>query len=227
MARIARRALRRRDVPIFSLASPWSKISNSEGLCPLRLFEPRYVELARRIEPPNGEALFGYTEVSERKRAGRGMLLQCVGPFKWEGPRSDGPVSIVAKKLQPFRILGLRQSQHEHDLGSAETGGSGSTSSPPRLKLAYVQMLDDKDMARDLGRGRGSQHATSILGSTYIQKEGGVGYASYHFEEGGEAYISYENPLCAVFPNLDDGSRPPARKYFTCPMYDEDLVSQL
>ena len=47
-----------------------------------------------------------------------------------------------------------------------------------------------------------------------------IGAASYHFEDGvgeGQCYISYESAPARW--KLDDGSRPPARKYFESPMY--------
>lgn len=39
---------------------------------PLNFFEPRYVELARRIAPPKGDGKFGYTPVVQRRKGGRG-----------------------------------------------------------------------------------------------------------------------------------------------------------
>jgi len=91
----------------------------------------------------------------------------------------------------------------------------------PPLSLAHVQLLVDADLARvpaerlcggtgDLGQG-----STTIFGQVYAHN-GGSGVASYHFDEAG-AYISYENALSSVFPALDDGTRPPARKFFENP----------
>ena len=58
----------------------------------------------------------------------------------------------------------------------------------------------------------------TIVGQAYMQG-GGLGVASYHFPQIDQAYISYE----AAPPewSLDDGSRPPQRKPFDNPRYDE------
>lgn len=42
---------------------------------PLNFFEPRYVELARRIAPPKGDGKFGYTPVVQRRKGGRGWSI--------------------------------------------------------------------------------------------------------------------------------------------------------
>lgn len=58
---------------------------------------------------------------------------------------------------------------------------------------------------------------TDIWGEVFIQKEG-LGYASYHFERGGEAYISYAKTKPGWVH--DDGSKYPKKKYFTETSYD-------
>jgi hypothetical protein len=75
-------------------------------------------------------------------------------------------------------------------------------------------------------------HGNSLWGNTFCQGFC-VGLASYHFlatagsNEGGDealnhkAYISYENPLTAMWPNLDDGSPIPARVPFRDIEWDE------
>lgn len=64
-----------------------------------------------------------------------------------------------------------------------------------------------------------AEEIDTIFGSVYIQGST-KGLASYHFISIEESYVSYENTLCAMWPNLDDGSRPPARKPFTNCSYD-------
>ena len=54
-----------------------------------------------------------------------------------------------------------------------------------------------------------------LAGAVFVQGQM-PGLASYHFDSSGEgAHISYASPLCAHWPALDDGSRPPAEKPFT------------
>mmetsp|Transcript_51752 Transcript_51752/g.123162 ORF Transcript_51752/g.123162 Transcript_51752/m.123162 type:complete len:322 (-) Transcript_51752:75-1040(-) len=236
MARIARRWLRLKEVPIFSLPSPWTRISDAQGECPFILFDARYVEMARRIEPPQGKSQFGYTQAAQRCVGGTGMLLRA-GPLEWQGPREKGPVNLVATQQQPFRILSLRKD----DI-------AGMEGAPP-LTIAHVQLLHIKDIQRDIGKtpsvpphltvtnnmqllherkgklptegARPTGSNASIFGHTYVQW-GEVGFASYHFEKNGEAYISYESPFCNGFPSLDDGSPLPQRKWFTQPTFDEE-----
>ena len=57
-------------------------------------------------------------------------------------------------------------------------------------------------------------------GQVYVQTGGGLGFASYHFHHPGECYISYERANNNTFPKLDDGSQPPAKKYFEEVVYD-------
>jgi hypothetical protein len=79
-------------------------------------------------------------------------------------------------------------------------------------------------MYRRLGaaiRSRPTYHQDSLWGNTFCQKSK-VGLASYHFlsnEDG--AYISYEHPLCAQWPPLDDGSPVPSQVYFKNVALDE------
>lgn len=71
-------------------------------------------------------------------------------------------------------------------------------------------------------------HMDTLWGNTFVQGMR-VGLASYHFmlaasqdaERGEQAYISYENPDCAQWPPLDDGSPVPARVPFTDVHWDE------
>lgn len=51
-----------------------------------------------------------------------------------------------------------------------------------------------------------------IIGQIFVQRSS-VGLASFHFTRE-ECYISYESKDAVRFPSLDDGSRPPARKFF-------------
>jgi len=63
-----------------------------------------------------------------------------------------------------------------------------------------------------------SKEIISIWGEAYYQGVGSFGIASYHFEEDGQAYISYEK----AHWKLDDGQPPPNKKYFETARYDED-----
>ena len=62
---------------------------------------------------------------------------------------------------------------------------------------------------------------TTIIDGVYIQGEE-EGLASYHFPSIESSYISYESPNCSMWPTLEDGSRPPPRKYFINPSYNEE-----
>ena len=59
---------------------------------------------------------------------------------------------------------------------------------------------------------------SSIWGQTYLQG-GDLGIASYHFDSPSSCYISYLNAPSAWV--LDDGSKPPKKKYFVNVAYDE------
>merc|ERR1712087_60766 len=59
-----------------------------------------------------------------------------------------------------------------------------------------------------------------LHGSTFLQ-EHIEGVAAYHFQEDGSAFISYESPLCAHWPHLEDGSSPPPRKEFIETSFDQ------
>lgn len=70
-------------------------------------------------------------------------------------------------------------------------------------------------------RTRPTYHEDSLWGNTFCQALK-VGLASYHFlspQDG--AYISYENPLCARWPSLDDGTPVPSQVYFRNMSFDE------
>ena len=58
---------------------------------------------------------------------------------------------------------------------------------------------------------------TTIFGSVYVQG-GGLGVASYHFQDPDDCYISYENAPSSW--KLDNGESPPAAKPFDSPSWD-------
>lgn len=202
MARIARRSLRLRNLPLFSLEESWDLVS-SHGKLPLRLFEPRYVELARRIEPPSGTAQFGYVAACDRQKAGKGVLVEGKN-IKWMGPKSKGPLVVVACEKQAFRILSLGK----------EEVGSGRP-----LYTANVQLIVERDMQRLESSDCAPSASDTIFGKVYVQ-QGTVGFASYHFDNDEGPYVSYDSDMCKIFPSLDDGSRPPLKKPFKDPKYN-------
>ncbi|CAJ1346665.1 unnamed protein product [Effrenium voratum] len=202
MARIARRCLRVKDLPLFSLQHSFRELAEYSGELALNLFEPRYVELARRIAPP-GPSQFGYAQVLQHKAGGRGMLVGASN-FNWHDPK-EGPVVLTARGLQRFRILSVQSEEVE--------GGDP-------LYLAHVQLLSDRDLSR-MCRLRKRPGAADMVGQVYIQDGGGLGSASYHFEPQG-SYISYESALSTAFSPLDDGSQPPATKAFENTSFDKD-----
>lgn len=131
MARIARRSLRITSLPLFSLGEPWRSVANKQGELALRLFEPRYLELARRVLPPAGNGDFGYSE-GYPPRVGDSGVLARIGNLKWSLDLSE--VHIVASCLRRFRVLGVREEQVE--------------GSQPPLYVGHVQLLEDRDVAR-------------------------------------------------------------------------------
>uniref|UniRef100_A0A7S2HRU7 RING-type domain-containing protein n=1 Tax=Zooxanthella nutricula TaxID=1333877 RepID=A0A7S2HRU7_9DINO len=67
------------------------------------------------------------------------------------------------------------------------------------------------------GEALASPEVSTIFGSVYVQS-GGLGKASYHFDDADDCYISY-----ASAPEewrLDDGAAPPKRKPFARPTWD-------
>jgi len=203
MARIARRALRIKELPLFSLRQPFPEIGQPSGELALNMFEDRYVELVRRLESGKSPH-FGYTAISQRRVRGRGVLLNGRG-FRWVGSRKSGPVVLQARALDRFRILSIR----------SEVVKEGSDP----LYIATVQTFADRDLSRMQTGGREHPALDTIWGQVYVQAGGGLGFASYHFHPG-ECYISYERANDNTFPKLDDGSQPPAKKYFEEVAYD-------
>lgn len=157
MARIARRSLRIKRLPLFSLGEPWQYACDQEGYVSLRLFEPRYVELARRVLPNNGDGSFGYSETYPPKVGGSGVLAR-VEQFRWEpeGPPSKAAVAggnagghtalIHAAASRRFRILSHRE--EEVVVGK------------PPLYVAHVQLIEDRDVARPWRRPSSAVSAT-------------------------------------------------------------------
>jgi len=144
MARIARRSLRIRELPLFSLGKPWQSVSDS-GRLDLRLFEPRYMELGRRVLPPNGDGKFGYSDEYPPRAGGSGMLAQTEG-FRWtsSGKPIDSDVQLSSDEADSvllsasaatrFRILAVRAQE--------------VASEKPPLYVAHVQLLEDRDTLR-------------------------------------------------------------------------------
>ena len=207
MARLARRSLRIKDLPLFSLQQSFRDLADTAELpeLPLNFFEPRYVELARRIAPPKGDGKFGYTPVVQRRKGGRGMLV-AARDFRWKGSTGQGPVVLFARGLQRFRILAVRSEVMEQG---------------DPLYTANVQLLSDRDLSRMRMTKSSEIGASTIYGNVYVQDGGGLGFASYHFHPEG-SFISYESALSKTFSPLDDGTAPPARKEFQDAFYDED-----
>ena len=79
-----------------------------------------------------------------------------------------------------------------------------------------VSVYNTVDMAS--GSALETPSRATIFGESYLQ-HGDKGVASYHFLAPDDCYISYERAPAAWV--LDDGSRPPARKAFANPRYDE------
>ena len=69
-------------------------------------------------------------------------------------------------------------------------------------------------------QSRPTYKGDTLWGNTFCQGLK-VGLASYHFVSASEAYISYEHPLCAQWPPLDDGTPVPARVLFRNVVFDE------
>lgn len=159
MARIARRNLRIQSLPLFSLGKPWQSVCDSGGALALRLFEPRYVELARRVFPPEGEGKFGYAEAYPPRPGASGVLAQ-VEEFKWSGGAALGAVLgaedakaalCTARGARRFRILSVKEEEVD------------GPSKPP-LYVAHVQLLEDRDTARGPGREAWSYWTRSVPG---------------------------------------------------------------
>lgn len=152
MARIARRGLRIKALPLFSLGEPWQSVCDATGTLGLRLFEPRYVELARRVLPPKGDGKFGYAEAYPPREGGAGILAQ-VENYRWDsggsggsGERQGGWQSaeapgevayLSAIAARRFRILKVRPQE--------------VAPSKAPLFVAHVQLLEDRDSARGAG----------------------------------------------------------------------------
>lgn len=133
MARIARRALRIRDLPLFSLGEPFQSVADADGMLGLRFFEPRYVEMARRILPPTGQGSnFGYSE-SYPPRPGSSGMLASIDEFSWQDT-AESQVVLMAKGMRRFRVLSLRAEE--------------ICKRQAPLYVAHVQLLEERDVAR-------------------------------------------------------------------------------
>ncbi|CAE7885821.1 unnamed protein product, partial [Symbiodinium microadriaticum] len=188
------------ELPLFSLRQPFPEIGQPSGELALNMFEDRYVELVRRLESGKSPH-FGYTAVSHRRVRGRGVLLDGRG-FRWVGSRKSGPVVLQVFGYSPSVAKWSRQ-----------------TFVGVRC-IATVQTFADRDLSRMHTGGREHPALETIWGQVYVQTGGGLGFASYHFHHPGECYISYERANNNTFPKLDDGSQPPAKKYFEEVVYD-------
>lgn len=140
MARIARRSLRIQALPLFSLGKPWQSVCDAGGILALRLFEPRYVELARRVFPPTGPGKFGYAEVYPPRPGGAGVLAQ-VEEFRWSttgaaagGNGTSQAALLSARGARRFRILAVSEEE--------------VVPTKPPLYVAHVQLLEDRDTSR-------------------------------------------------------------------------------
>lgn len=204
------------QIPLFSLPQPWSLVADSRGDLPLRFYEPRYVELARRIEPPAGNALFGYAERGDPPEPGDSGVLVNGRQFRWLGPTSRGPIGVTANTDgRRFRVLSVRAEKAEGD--------------QPPLYVGHVQLLEQQDVARLPGRRAFPAAApSSPLSESFVQL-GVWGFGSYHLGpsspgilggDGAGSFISFESALCAALQKLDDGSPLPERKMFEDTRYD-------
>uniref|UniRef100_A0A7S0Q294 RING-type domain-containing protein n=1 Tax=Coccolithus braarudii TaxID=221442 RepID=A0A7S0Q294_9EUKA len=94
------------------------------------------------------------------------------------------------------------------------TGGYGNCP-VCRQFVGLVSVVDEA-----VGEALVPSHPRSALhGSVWVQQT--VGSASYHFPDEA-AYISYESKECDQWPALDNGTRPPRRKYFVNAKLDEE-----
>lgn len=80
MARIARRGLRLKGLPLFSLGHPWHSVVNADGKLALSLFEPRFVALAQELL--QGEPRFGFAESYPPRPRAPGVLAY-VEDHRW------------------------------------------------------------------------------------------------------------------------------------------------
>lgn len=102
----------------------------------MRLFEPRYVELANRVFPPEGQGKFGYSEAYPPKVGAAGVLAQ-IEQFKWASQADQKVALLAARAARRFRILSVRSEE--------------IVPSKPPLFVAHVQLLADRDVARGPG----------------------------------------------------------------------------
>lgn len=145
MARIARRGLRIKALPLFSLGEPWQSVCDSSGVLGLRLFEPRYLELARRVFPPAGDGKFGYAEAYPPEAGSTGVLAK-IEQFRWEsGSRPEG---IGGNEPQDIAMLSARAARRFRVLAVSK---EEIAPSKPPLFVAHVQLLEDRDVARGSG----------------------------------------------------------------------------
>ena len=93
-----------------------------------------------------------------------------------------------------------------------------ATASTGACPLCRTQVSLYSTTALDSGRTLLTPAVTSIAGCVYLQ-QGSLGEASYHFDTIEASYISYASAPATW--TLDDGSRPPQRKTFLSPAYDE------
>ena len=122
------------------------------------------------------------------------------GTIEWEeGFNGDARWEYEMIFSRNFRIIRGGQMQ-----GYARDGTETRANTFPRA-LRYWRMMPDP---------------STLVGTTFIQFEQ-LGMASYHFEDGIEnAYISYEAAPDSW--QLDTGGRPPAKKPFLDPKYNEE-----
>mmetsp|Transcript_57316 Transcript_57316/g.184167 ORF Transcript_57316/g.184167 Transcript_57316/m.184167 type:complete len:164 (+) Transcript_57316:2-493(+) len=98
-----------RNLPLLSLPKPWGLVADADGIFPVGAFEPRYLQLARKIGAPRGTLLYGYTETCQLRKGGLGVLVK-VEQIQWLGQESHGQegVHLTGRGVQPFRVLAIK-----------------------------------------------------------------------------------------------------------------------
>lgn len=123
----------------------------------------------------------------------------------WTARPSSPPVASHSWPALPA-VDGFSAAAAQERHSGAEPAASTAMPSPAPCLRARVEW-PQFSLLRQLGKGR-----EELFGRVFVQESHDIGVASYHFERIG-CYISYANAPKEW--RLDDGSAPPAKKFFS------------
>ena len=137
------------DLPLF----PLQTVLFPGGVLPLKIFEPRYMDMAG--ECLKAEKAFGICLISEGEEVGAPAVPHLIGTtariLTWDMPQT-GILQVTVRGERRFRILGCEAEKNGLIRGRVEWLPEAPVTSLPGRSAALVPLL--KVIAADLGAER-------------------------------------------------------------------------